>query len=116
MTCINLSLVSENQPSGKAYAIGSGESFGELGLGECRLVVNRPTLIEVLKEEDITDVQSSAMHSLVLTKEGKVSRQKSHSVYSEPTGDRSGVGEEMSLVRSEGTGRNLYLDRWNMRR
>lgn len=38
------------------------------------LVVNKPTLIEVLKEEDVMDVQSSSMHSLALTKEGKVSR------------------------------------------
>ncbi|KAG1222508.1 hypothetical protein G6F35_005252 [Rhizopus arrhizus] len=69
---LHLPDLSETQPSGKAYAIGSGESFGELGLGDCVLVVNKPTLIEVLKEEDVMDVQSSSMHSLALTKEGKI--------------------------------------------
>ncbi|CAO3679034.1 unnamed protein product [Rhizopus stolonifer] len=57
--------------SGKAYALGSGELYGELGLGD-RTEVDQPTLIDALKNESIIDVQSSCMHTLVLTEQGKV--------------------------------------------
>lgn len=50
-----------------------------MGLGDDVTSVTRLTLIEALKDEDIVDVQSSYMHSLALTKNGKVSNM--HNVF-----------------------------------
>ncbi|RCH84563.1 hypothetical protein CU097_006494 [Rhizopus azygosporus] len=69
---IDMPTIDSSIPSGKAYVIGTGEAYGELGLGDDVTSVSRLTLIEALKDEDIVDVQSSYMHSLALTKNGKI--------------------------------------------
>ncbi|CAO3667586.1 hypothetical protein G6F70_002886 [Rhizopus microsporus] len=69
---IDMPTIDSSIPSGKAYVIGTGEAYGELGLGDDVTSVTRLTLIEALKDEDIVDVQSSYMHSLALTKNGKI--------------------------------------------
>lgn len=57
---------------GKVFVFGTGDT-GQLGLGEDMLERKRPMPLKVLDNEDIVDVVSGGMHSIAITKDGKVS-------------------------------------------
>lgn len=56
---------------GKVFVFGTGDT-GQLGLGEDMLERKRPMPLKVLDNEDIVDVVSGGMHSIAITKDGKV--------------------------------------------
>lgn len=56
---------------GKVFVFGTGDT-GQLGLGEDMLERKRPMPLKVLDGEEIIDVVCGGMHSIALTKEGKV--------------------------------------------
>lgn len=57
---------------GKVFVFGTGDT-GQLGLGEDMLERKRPMPLKVLDDEHIVDVVSGGMHSIAITKDGKVS-------------------------------------------
>lgn len=56
---------------GNVFVFGTGDT-GQLGLGEDMLERKRPMPLKTLDGEDIVDVVSGGMHSIAITKEGKV--------------------------------------------
>ncbi|KAK4509845.1 uncharacterized protein ATC70_007149 [Mucor velutinosus] len=56
---------------GKVFVFGTGDT-GQLGLGEDMLERKRPMPLKVLDDEDIVDVVSGGMHSIAITKDGKL--------------------------------------------
>lgn len=56
---------------GKVFVFGTGDT-GQLGLGEDMLERKRPMPLKALDGEEIIDVVSGGMHSIAITKEGKV--------------------------------------------
>lgn len=56
---------------GKVFVFGTGDT-GQLGLGEDMLERKRPMPLKVLDGEEIIDVVSGGMHSIAITKEGKL--------------------------------------------
>ena len=60
---------------GKVFVFGTGDT-GQLGLGEDMLERKRPMPLKVLDGEEIIDVVSGGMHSIAITKEGKVKKKK----------------------------------------
>jgi regulator of chromosome condensation len=57
---------------GKVFVFGTGDT-GQLGLGEDMLERKRPMPLKALDGEEIVDVVCGGMHSIALTKSGKVS-------------------------------------------
>ncbi|CAO3656133.1 unnamed protein product [Mucor hiemalis] len=56
---------------GKVFVFGTGDT-GQLGLGEDMLERKRPMPLKVLDDEHIVDVVSGGMHSIAITKDGKL--------------------------------------------
>ncbi|CEP18915.1 hypothetical protein [Parasitella parasitica] len=56
---------------GKVFVFGTGDT-GQLGLGEDMLERKRPMPLKVLDTEEIVDVVSGGMHSIAITKDGKL--------------------------------------------
>lgn len=56
---------------GNVFVFGTGDT-GQLGLGEDMLERKRPMPLKALDNENIVDVVSGGMHSIAITKEGKV--------------------------------------------
>ncbi|KAI7893988.1 regulator of chromosome condensation 1/beta-lactamase-inhibitor protein II [Mucor mucedo] len=56
---------------GKVFVFGTGDT-GQLGLGDVFLERKKPMPLKALDDEDIVDVVCGGMHSIALTKEGKL--------------------------------------------
>lgn len=56
---------------GNVFVFGTGDT-GQLGLGEDMLERKKPMPLKVLDNEHIVDVVSGGMHSIAITKDGKV--------------------------------------------
>jgi regulator of chromosome condensation len=56
---------------GNVFVFGTGDT-GQLGLGDDMLERKRPMPLKVLDNENIVDIASGGMHSIAITKEGKV--------------------------------------------
>lgn len=56
---------------GKVFVFGTGDT-GQLGLGEDMLERKRPMPLKVLDDKDIVDIICGGMHSIAITKDGKV--------------------------------------------
>jgi regulator of chromosome condensation len=64
-------LVKAPKTIGNVFVFGTGDT-GQLGLGEDMLERKKPMPLKVLDNEEIVDVVSGGMHSIAITKEGKV--------------------------------------------
>lgn len=60
-----------NTATGKVYAVGSVKAAGDFAVDE-KLDITHPLPIPSLMEEPIIDIASSGLHSLALSKDGKV--------------------------------------------
>ncbi|KAI8085986.1 regulator of chromosome condensation 1/beta-lactamase-inhibitor protein II [Halteromyces radiatus] len=56
---------------GNVFVFGSGDT-GQLGLGDSMLTRKRPMPLKVLDDKEIVDIACGGMHSIALTKEGKL--------------------------------------------
>lgn len=56
--------------SGRVFVFGNGES-GQLGLGD-KIECKKPTPVRTLKNEEVVDVVAGGLHTIAITKEGKV--------------------------------------------
>ncbi|KAG2233476.1 hypothetical protein INT48_003182, partial [Thamnidium elegans] len=65
------SIVKAPTTVGNVFVFGTGDT-GQLGLGEDMLERKRPMPLKVLDDQNIIDVVSGGMHSIAITKEGKL--------------------------------------------
>ncbi|KAI7848987.1 regulator of chromosome condensation 1/beta-lactamase-inhibitor protein II [Circinella umbellata] len=56
---------------GHVFVFGTGDT-GQLGLGDEMLIRKRPMPLKVLDDEDIVDIVCGAMHTIAITREGKL--------------------------------------------
>lgn len=65
------SIVKAPTTVGKVFVFGTGDT-GQLGLGDVFLERKKPMPLKALDDENIVDVVCGGMHSIAITKEGKV--------------------------------------------
>lgn len=69
------SIVKAPTTVGKVFVFGTGDT-GQLGLGDDLLERKKPMPLKVLDDEEIVDVVCGGMHSIAITKGGKVKETK----------------------------------------
>jgi regulator of chromosome condensation len=74
-----LEIPEARKKTGQVFVFGNGD-VGQLGLGDEMLERKRPMPLKALEDEDIVDIVAGGIHTIAITKDGKVCKDIAYNI------------------------------------